>query len=249
MRKSYAMLFDLDKCIGCYTCVIACKMTYGTREGVNYNSVAPVEWGEYPDAKQRFMLTLCMHCENPSCAQVCPTGATYKTDEGFVLIDYDKCIGCNYCVRACPYDERHSVKDQPLAFQEDVMPWEEESVERSDIVEKCSFCSGRVAAGDEPACTLHCPGQCRIFGDINDPESKISKYISEKNPLKIEGTSVYYLLPEGMSREFLPKPFETPTFVAASKVTETISKAALGAAVAAVGISAVIGGLKGGKDE
>jgi molybdopterin-containing oxidoreductase family iron-sulfur binding subunit len=249
MNKKYAMLFDLDKCIGCYTCVIACKMTYGTKEGVNYNSVTPVEWDEYPNAKQRFMLNLCMHCETPSCEEVCPTGATYKTGEGPVLIDYDKCIGCNYCVQACPYNERHPVKDQSAAFPGSVMQWEEESAQRSDVVEKCLFCSGRVANGDEPACSLHCPGQCRVFGDINDPESKIYKYLSEKNPVKIEGTSVYYLLPEGMDPDFLPKPFKTPAFVSASGITGPVSKAVLGATVAAVGVSAVLGALKGGKDE
>lgn len=192
-------------------------MLYGTRPGVDYNGVEVVEWGEYPEAKQRFVLTMCMHCENAACVSVCPTGATYTTDEGVVLIDYDKCIGCGVCVTACPYNQRHLVQDDATSFEEVVLPCEEEAAERLNVVEKCVFCYGRVKNGKQPMCTVHCPGQCRIFGDLDDPESEVSKYIKEHNAIQIKGTSIYYVLPEGMDRSFLPEDYIAP---ASAVITE-----------------------------
>ncbi len=204
--SKYGMVLNLDRCIGCYACVVACKMCYGTRPGVNYNAVNTVEYGEGADARQRYVLTMCMHCDNAPCVEVCPTGATYKTDEGAVVMDYEACIGCGACVGACPYGARHLVKDDVTSFEGSVAPYEEESSERLDVVEKCTFCYERVKAGQQPMCTTFCPGQCRIFGDVEDPESDISKYITEKGAFNIEGTSIWYVIPEGMDRGLLPKP-------------------------------------------
>lgn len=248
----YGMVLDLDKCIGCYTCVVACKMLYGTRLGVDYNGVEVVEWGEYPNARQRFVLTMCMHCENVACVSVCPTEATYTTEEGVVLVDYDKCIGCGACVTACPYGQRHLVKDDVTSFEGVVLPFEEEAAERLNVVEKCVFCYGRVKSGKQPMCTVHCPGQCRIFGDLDDPESEVSKYIKENNAVQIKGTSIYYVLPEGMDRSLLPK--DNVVYAAAvntqeNKVEESkevaeekrgINKGAV--AVGIIGAGAVLGG-------
>ena len=204
MAKQFGMVLDVDRCIGCYACTVSCKMAYGTRPGVNYNAVDRVEWGEFPDAHQVFKQTMCMHCKDAACVEACPTGATYTTEEGVVVMDYDKCIGCGACVLACPYDERHLVKDEETHYEGTVLPFEEEAADRLNIVEKCTFCYGRVQAGEQPMCTVHCPGQCRIFGDVNDPESEISKYIKERNATHVEGTSIYYVIPEGMDRGLLP---------------------------------------------
>ena len=201
----YAMVLNLDRCIGCYTCVVACKMCYGTRPGVDYNGVKPVEWGEYPDAHQRYQLSMCMHCEDAPCVSACPVGATWKAEEGPVLMDYDKCIGCGACVAACPYGARHLVTDDVTSYPGVVATYEEESSKRLNLVEKCTFCYGRVQGGEAPMCTVHCPGQCRIFGDVEDPESEISKYIAEKGAVHVEGTSIWYVAPEGMPKEYLPK--------------------------------------------
>jgi molybdopterin-containing oxidoreductase family iron-sulfur binding subunit len=203
----YGMVLNIDRCVGCYTCVVACKMAYGTRPGVNYNGVKRVEWGEYPDAKQRYALTMCMHCDDAPCVKVCPVKATTKTAEGAVVVDYETCIGCGECVKNCPYGQRYLVEDNaPTSFEGAVLPYEEESVQRSMVVEKCMFCTGRLANGQQPMCTVHCPAQCRIFGDVDDPESDISKYIANNNAAKLEGTSIYYVTPAGMSADLLPPP-------------------------------------------
>lgn len=150
MAVKYGMVLDMTKCLGCYACVVSCKMCYGTRPGINYNAVETVEWGEYPDARQNFRMTMCMHCEDAPCAAVCPTGATIKTEEGAVIVDYDACIGCGACVDACPYDQRHLVTDDETSYEGTVAPYEEESSERLNVAEKCTFCYGRVQAGEQP---------------------------------------------------------------------------------------------------
>ena len=208
------MVLNLDRCIGCYTCVVACKMCYGTKPGVNYNGVVPVEWGDYPNARQRYQLPMCMHCENAPCVAACPLKAIYTSEEGAVLIDYDKCDGCGECVTACPYDACTLVQDEATYYPGVVMPHEEEASNRLNLVEKCTFCYGRAQNGEQPMCTVHCPGYSRIFGDVDDPESEISKYIAEKKAVHVEGTSIWYVAPADMPAEFLPK---SPTEAAKAK--------------------------------
>ena len=200
----YGMLLDLSRCIGCHTCEIACKMCYGTRPGVDYGKVKYVEWGEYPEARQAYQLNMCMHCENAPCISVCPVGATYKTEEGPVVVDYDKCIGCGLCVQNCPYGARYLVEDDETSFEGQVMVYEEESAQRLKVVEKCTMCYARAQAGLNPMCTDHCPGRCRIFGDVEDAGSDISKAIAERNATQVEGTSIWYVAPADMPAELLP---------------------------------------------
>lgn len=218
---SYGMVIDLERCIGCFGCVTACKQCYGTRQGVNYNWMEYVEWGEYPDAHQRYLSTMCNHCADAPCVASCPTGASVKTDEGAVIVNFDECIGCGSCVQACPYGHRFLItEDTPTTFADVVMPCEEESSKRMNVAEKCTFCYERVKDGLVPMCTLNCPGRCRIFGDTEDPESEISLYIAEKNPLHIEGTSMYYVVPESMDRELLPADL-TPTAASDGALADT----------------------------
>ena len=200
----YGMVLDLTRCLGCYACVVACKMCYGTRPGVDYNGVKRVEWGEYPDAHQRYQLTMCMHCDNAPCVEVCPVKATTKTEEGPVVMDYEKCIGCGLCVQACPYDARTLVTEDETAFDGQVMVYEEESSKRLNLVEKCTMCYARAQNGQKPMCVDHCPGRARIHGDVSDPESEISKYIAEHGAVQVEGTSIWIVAPADMPKEYLP---------------------------------------------
>jgi len=130
--------------------------------------------------------------------------ATTKTEEGPVVMDYDKCIGCGLCVQACPYDARTLVTEDETAFEGQVMVYEEESAKRLNLVEKCTMCYTRAQNGQKPMCVDHCPGRARIHGDVSDPESEISKYIAEHGAVQVEGTSIWIVAPADMPKEYLP---------------------------------------------
>ena len=145
---------DLDSCIGCHSCAVVCKQENGVGLGTYYNKALTVgPSGTYPDLEMYYLPVACQHCDNPECVSVCPTGASYKREDGVVLVDHSKCIGCQYCVMACPYGVR--------AYDE-----------------------GR-DKGEQPACVRHCPGQARLFGDLDDPESAPSKMRASKKTHKL----------------------------------------------------------------
>ena len=162
------MVIDLKRCIGCYGCQIACKAEHGSRPGTTYARVIRREWGTFPDVHRLSVPVLCMHCKNPPCVPVCPTGASYKRPEdGIVLVDYDKCIGCKYCSWACPYGVR-------------------EIDERQKVMKKCTLCVDRIydsalpPSERRPACVIACPTSARLFGDIHDAASEVSQAIRER---------------------------------------------------------------------
>jgi len=177
--KRYAMLIDLRRCLGCHSCAVACKSENDVRLGVFRTWVKIVEKGSYPNVRRVFVPSLCNNCERPVCVTVCPVKATYQRPDGIVMIDEHRCIGCKYCIAACPYDVRH------------VNPVKK-------IVQKCYWCFHRVDAGLVPACVNTCPGEARVFGDVNDPDSEISRLIAT-NPVQVlkpeKGTEprVYYI--------------------------------------------------------
>ena len=197
----YGMVIDLLRCIGCNSCTIACRAEHGTPPDIQYHKVKKYEVGKYPTAKMKFLPTSCMHCQEPPCLKVCPTGATYKRDDGLVLIDDEKCIGCRYCVLACPYDSRQFLS-VITSYYAGTNPTPYELLKQQDfergVVVKCNFCVDRLAEGHLPACVEACPAQARYFDDLDDPQSQVSRLIADNGgtPLREElGTkpSVYYI--------------------------------------------------------
>lgn len=184
----YAMIFDKKNCIGCNACVVACQQNYNMPAANKLNWVTVEESGEFPDLKLDFTPHLCAHCGNPKCVDVCPVeDATFRTPEGYVLINPENCIGCSLCVKACPYGARSMNTEEKVAV-------------------KCSFCANLVENGGHPVCASTCPTKCRIFGDLDDPESEVSKLVAEGNVVRLDeyldnGTEdfepyVYYILEE-----------------------------------------------------
>ena len=159
MEQRLGMVVDLRRCVGCRACTVACKTENNVPGGVSRTWVKFAEVGEYPNTRPRFLPSFCNHCDNPPCVPVCPVLATYKRDDGLVLIDYDQCIGCGYCVQACPYGARYVNPVQRTA-------------------DKCTLCAHRLAVGQKPACVTTCIGGALILGDLNDPQSEISKLVA-----------------------------------------------------------------------
>jgi len=197
------MVIDLKRCIGCYACQLSCKAEHGTPPGVFYARLLKQEEGQYPSVRQLFLPVLCNHCEEAPCVDACPTGASFKWEEdGIVDIDADKCVGCRACMMACPYSNRY-YNDSPQHYYEQGPTAYERArtaQHQTEVVMKCNFCRDRVRAGKQPACVANCPTVARIFGDLDDPTSEVSRLIKERGgfPLHPEaGTqpSVYYLPP------------------------------------------------------
>ncbi len=184
----YGMVVDLNRCVGCQTCTIACKHANDTPPDVQWRRVLDVERGTFPDVQRLFLVTGCQHCAEPPCVPVCPTGATAQRADGLVTMDYDTCIGCGYCAVACPYQARTIAHDRGWYFGEETA--QEAHVahdERAGVANKCTFCVervdeatalGRVPGVDleyTPACAASCIAQALHFGDFADPDSNVSR--------------------------------------------------------------------------
>lgn len=208
--SKWVMVIDLQKCVGCDTCTVSCKSENRTPPGISYNVVMEEMIGDYPTLALVNLPRPCMQCDKPPCVQVCPTRATYKMENGIVTIDNDRCIGCRYCIVACPYGARSydfgdSYEQEMLGFPDVTSP--EYGMERGErkkgktpigTVRKCSFCYHRLERGEEPACVETCIGDARYIGDINDPNSVVSKLAASPRAFRLKeelGTSpsVIYL--------------------------------------------------------
>ena len=188
-----AIGIDLHRCIGCNTCALACKMQNNVPDGMLWNRVLTEGCerfdsaeGTYPNLSRTYLPLACQHCENPACERVCPTGATYKDDKGRVEIDYDKCIGCRMCLAACPYTGVRSFNwEEPAYYADFALGDADAAKHEKHTVEKCIFCTQRVARGEQPACVQACRYDALVFGDTNDPNSYISKMLAVKNSVRV----------------------------------------------------------------
>ena len=198
----HGMVIDLRRCIGCNACTLACKQEKGTGPGVQYCKVPIYERGEYPLTRFEYLPLLCMHCADPPCEAVCPTGATYIREDGVVDVDTDKCIGCRYCMNACPYNARYFKFTEAQSYFEGHDLNQYETLMAAEhpvgVVQKCDLCFERTAEGEQPACVAACPPNARIWGDLDDPTSEAAKLVAERNGYQLHpeaGTnpSVFYL--------------------------------------------------------
>ena len=208
-EHQWAMVIDQSKCTGCGYCTLACQAHNDVAPQNQWNVVSEV--GELGGHKV-FLPRPCMQCTKAPCVEVCPVGASYYRDDGIVMMDYDKCIGCRYCQVACPYQARVFNWEKFEGENPAVPTWGEPEVDRRPrgVPEKCSFCYQRIDRGlalgqmpgvdDDatPACVVACPTGARIFGDLNDHESNVSTILREHVSYRLRddlgtGCRVYYL--------------------------------------------------------
>ena len=164
----YGMLIDTTKCIGCYTCRLACQRQNGLEPDEAFVRFEDRETGTYPQVGVEHVPLQCMHCSDAPCAKVCPTGAAHIGADGIVSVDHGRCIGCLYCMTACPYQVR--VRN-----------------EKTGAVDKCRLCAAGAPDG-ATNCVTACPTGVRIVGDLDDPNSEVSRAIAELNAQPIAGT-------------------------------------------------------------
>ena len=210
----WGMVIDLDKCVGCQACSIACKaennVPHGSpeeqksRRETYWNKVIAVTKGTYPRVNTQIIPMPCMHCENPPCVTVCPAKATYRREDGIIMQNFRKCIGCKYCMVACPYGARSfNTKDQEeKEYHRHDLPPDRSSwglwpfpARTHGVVEKCNFCFPRIDRGIKegkkigeevvPACVEACPANARIFGDLDDTGSEVSRLLSSRAYMRL----------------------------------------------------------------
>ena len=174
--RKWAMVIDLRRCIGCQACFAACKSENGVPLGIQYTWVEAHEEGKYPNIKLTFLPRLCNHCDNPPCTPVCPVGATYKREDGIVMQDVNRCIGCRYCMAACPYEVRSFLWKEPTGAWPQA--WKGVAEAKHGFVVKCHGCFHRIEKGLKPACVDACVGGARIFGDWDDPGSEVRRIVN-----------------------------------------------------------------------
>lgn len=181
----YAMAIDLTRCFGCQACAAACKVANNLPKGVAYNTVYTdggghndTATGEFPNCSLGFLPFQCQHCTNAPCVEACPTGATQKREDGIVWVDDELCIGCDSCIAACPYQQQRTVRThlEEVTYHLDVMVGEADApAHLANTVEKCTLCYNLLDRGEKPACMQLCPGRARFVGDLDDPDSDVSR--------------------------------------------------------------------------
>ena len=203
----YAFYFDSTRCTGCRTCEMACKDYKDSSEGIHFRKVYDYEGGICELDEQGICTTSafvyhmslgCQHCNDPACVQVCPTGATFKREDGIVVMDPHRCIGCRFCMAGCPFGARSFNFVDPRKYLSDPVPNPAYPTRMIGVVEKCTFCAERLAVGQMPACVEAAGGRI-LFGDLNDPKSDVCKALASNYSIRRKpnlGTQpgVYYLI-------------------------------------------------------
>ena len=209
----YGMVIDLDRCTGCRTCMVACKVENNTPQANFWMYLFRFEEGKFPNTRIWFMPRPCQHCDNPPCVKVCPVGARYKRVDGLTATDWDRCIGCRYCEVACPYGVNYFNWKDPDANS--YLEWDDTNIVEltggglpyanpdlqgsfgyeqrrnaggghlTGVVEKCTFCVHRIDKKLDPACKEACPTQAIIFGDLDDPSSEPSQLLRSKPSFRL----------------------------------------------------------------
>ena len=212
--KRWAMVINLKACLaedGCRDCIDACHLVHNVPDfgnpkdeikwiwNVEYEGAFPEQENEFTEEglKGKPVTVLCNHCDVPPCVSVCPTKATWRREDGIVMMDYHRCIGCRYCMAACPYGARSFNWRDPQPFIEEVN--QDYPTRNRGVVEKCNFCRERLAQGLLPACVEACPAKALLFGDLEDPDSEVrevlrSYYTIRRKPGLGTSPQVYYLV-------------------------------------------------------
>jgi molybdopterin-containing oxidoreductase family iron-sulfur binding subunit len=206
------MVVDGKKCpLSCVDCIAACHRTHNVPDFGNPKDEIKWIWKEpfadaFPGQEHRYMeaglkerplMVLCNHCDNPPCVRVCPTQATFKRADGIVMMDYHRCIGCRFCVAGCPFGARSMNFRDPRPFIKKINP--QFPTRTKGVVEKCNFCEERLAQGLGPACVEACKEKALTFGDLGNPQTEIRRIVEAQLTLRRKpelGTQpqVYYLL-------------------------------------------------------
>ncbi len=212
-QRRWVMVIDRRKCVGCHACTIACIAENKLPPGVVYRPVMDEEIGQYPHVSRRFLPRPCLQCDKPPCVPVCPVHATWKRPDGIVVVDYEACIGCRYCITACPYAARsfdfgehysdgtpHLAEYDATASLEYGRVWQRKGT-GSPVgnARKCHFCLHRIEKGMLPQCVTTCIGRATFFGDASDSDSLVAELIGKPNLMRLKeelGTEprVYYLV-------------------------------------------------------
>ncbi|MCP4634456.1 MAG: 4Fe-4S dicluster domain-containing protein [candidate division Zixibacteria bacterium] len=210
----WAMVIDLKKCQkekGCTKCIDACHFTHNVPEISDKEEEIKWIWkdgfehafheqgNDYISEKVKHgpTLLLCNHCDNPPCTRVCPTQSTWKREDGIVMMDMHRCIGCRYCIAACPYGSRSFNWRDPKLFLKELNPTF--PTRSKGVVEKCNFCAERIARGIPLACVDACPVDALVFGDADDPKSSVRKLLKDRFTIRRKpglGTNpqIYYIV-------------------------------------------------------
>lgn len=194
------MVIDTSRCIGCHTCAVACKVANNLPNHIWWNKVVTEgATGDFPNNSPIYKTMNCQHCDNPPCMSVCPPGAISKNaGNGVVTLDSDMCLGCQACLHVCPYDALAFNDVEPEYYVGHALGEFDAPVHRHNTMGKCTFCSNRLERGDKPACMELCVTRARFWGDLDDPNSDVSRALQGRTYAKLSeeratGPNVYFL--------------------------------------------------------